>query len=38
MTARTAAGVVTDAWPIFTALPTAMAVYDQMRTAYTSRL
>jgi arabinogalactan endo-1,4-beta-galactosidase len=33
----TDAGIV-DAWPVFTALPSAMAVYDQMRTAYASRL
>jgi arabinogalactan endo-1,4-beta-galactosidase len=34
---RTDAGI-TDAWPVFTALPDAMAVYDQMKAAYASRL
>jgi arabinogalactan endo-1,4-beta-galactosidase len=32
-------GVVTgDSWPVFPALPAAMAAYDQMRTAYAGRL
>jgi hypothetical protein len=29
---------IMDAWPVFTALPAAMTVYDQMRTAYAGRL
>jgi arabinogalactan endo-1,4-beta-galactosidase len=33
------AGTVTsDSWPVFPALPTAMSVYDEMKTAYASRL
>jgi len=27
-----------DAWPVFTALPAAMSVYDQMKTSYAGRL
>jgi hypothetical protein len=37
--ARSDAGVLTgDSWPVFPALPAAMSVYDQMRTAYAGRL
>jgi len=33
------AGTVTgDSWPVFPALPAAMSVYDEMKTAYASRL
>jgi arabinogalactan endo-1,4-beta-galactosidase len=31
-------GVITDSWPIFPAIPAAMAVYDQMKSVYASRL
>ena len=31
-------GGVQDTWPVFTALPAGMAVYDQMKIAYSSRL
>jgi arabinogalactan endo-1,4-beta-galactosidase len=38
MTTQNDAGAVTDAWPVFTARPDAMAVYDQMKVAYAGRL
>jgi len=31
-------GAVQDPWPVFTALPAAMSVYDQMKTTYAGRL
>jgi arabinogalactan endo-1,4-beta-galactosidase len=34
----TDAGGIQDSWPIFTALPDAMATYDQMKVAYAGRL
>jgi hypothetical protein len=34
----TSSGTLADAWPTFVAAPSAMTVYDQMRTAYSSRL
>ena len=34
----TDAGAIQDSWPVFTALPDAMAVYDQMKLAYAGRL
>jgi hypothetical protein len=38
MSTSTDAGAIVDAWPVFIALPNAMTVYDQMRTAYAARL
>jgi arabinogalactan endo-1,4-beta-galactosidase len=32
------AGVRSDSWPVFTAIPSAMSVYDGMKVAYASRL
>ena len=37
MSTTTDAGLM-DSWPVFTVIPGAMAVYDQMRTAYAGRL
>jgi hypothetical protein len=31
-------GGIQDPWPVFTALPSAMAVYDRMKVTYAGRL
>ena len=31
-------GGISDTWPVFTALPPAMSVYDEMKVAYAGRL